>query len=640
MGNEEGLDRSSALQQTSSMKAERAYAKYEDEFGGGWDEARGGVHEPAHDADVFSGGHEKATTIEGVHRGQSGYGDRLSAASTVAAVENEGSWGVIAAPVNPVLAACEAGIKEQQESVEANHPKHGDPDWLTTKKTYSQGWANANEQSMMRYELEQNSQCTAYNSWVPIANASHTAMAEMVEAARLMGFDPSKDKDAVAFIASIEGSLDMATELVDANVLHGASGATSWSKRADDHTVQSRAQPKLDGTAVGTEVRLLGESYRTLRDAYLDVYRGLVKDQKKIADEKTAETQSKIDSINNVIAFWNGIATFTESTMTHANSAIRAEHKVTTSIGTGKYKAAGMRRDAEKQAQHAEAHPADYESEILVHAKAYEVENHEEYWGKGQASVAASGPQMPVVPAPEELPSLSLSGVVSMGMQLWSQDKMGKLQALLDGERGNSQALQLTADLAETKAAKNKYASAGQAFDERVREMGANTLALRQQDFVDMGAQLDAYASEHQAALVAGGQGNLAPGGGLEIYSTMMAVMGKVEQYRTLSTLARNTFDYEGCVSTARNQQLERSGMKHPAESADKNPSLAYNRPPAVRPMSAEELEVYQRITSAYLRVSQQDAHWSVRLGGVIPRFEQLMMRMAGHGVRGVGRKY
>jgi len=66
----------------------------------------------------------------------------------------------------------------------------------------------------------------------------------------------------------------------------------------------------------------------------------------------------------------------------------------------------------------------------------------------------------------------------------------------------------------------------------------------------------------------------------------------------------------------------------------------AYKRPPDVRPMSNEELEVFQQIGGAYMNVSQQDAHWEVRLSGIVPRFETLMKRLAGHGDHGIGKRY
>jgi hypothetical protein len=116
--------------------------------------------------------------------------------------------------------------------------------------------------------------------------------------------------------------------------------------------------------------------------------------------------------------------------------------------------------------------------------------------------------------------------------------------------------------------------------------------------------------------------------------------MGKVEQYRTLSKLALGTFDYDAFSSVAKHQQLERAGVTRPTESAARDPNLAYRRPPEVRPMSPEELAVYQQIGGSYLMVSQQDAHWQVRLAGVVPRFDNLMKRLAGHGKHGVERRY
>jgi hypothetical protein len=641
MSNREGLDRSSAVQSVPSNTSGRAHRKYEDEYERGWETSKKAVSAPAQDGTVFDGGHATSTTLEGVGRGEGGYGNRLSAASTVAAGEHAGEWGMIATPVTPVLAPCEEGIAEQQAAVERlDHTEHtwGDPAWVQAGRAYSQAWAGENQQSMMRYEADQNAQCMAFNSWVPIANASHAAMAEMVEAAQLLGFDPSKDTDSVAFIKAIETSLDMAKNLVDAPLLGPAKEA--WSNRTADAFAHAHVQPKLDGTEVGTEIQLLKDAYRTLRDAYLDVYRSLLEDKKKLVDQTIGEDQAKVAEINDVIGFWTQLGGVASGAVPYVNSGIRADSRISKSIAFGKYKGKAMRHAAEKQAVHAEKNPSDYESEVDAHAKFDDYDGNEESWGKGQSSVEANGPQVPVMSAREELPSLSVSGLISFGLKLWSKGSLEQLKGMIASLKSTSLGLAATIDYSETVSASQKYAAAGKTFEERLANVGGHTLVLRQQDFMDTGSQLDAYAMEHRADLAAQGKGNLAPGGGHEIYGTMMAAMGKIEQYRALSSLALGTFDYDGFSTTIRDQQLERANVKRPKESADRDPSHAYKRPPDVRPMSSDELAVYKQIGGAYLSVSQQDAHWKVRLSGIVPRFELLMTRLAGHGDKGIGRQY
>lgn len=151
MGNQQGLDRSSIVQQTTSNTAANASTKYEDEFEGGWNQARAGVVAPKHDQSVFTGGHGETASIEGVSNGQRGFGNRLWAASTEAAAEHSAEWGAIAVPVTPVIKACDEGIAEQQASATKNGAVKGDPDWLAKTKAYSVAWAADNEQTMMRY---------------------------------------------------------------------------------------------------------------------------------------------------------------------------------------------------------------------------------------------------------------------------------------------------------------------------------------------------------------------------------------------------------------------------------------------------------------------------------------------------------
>lgn len=642
MSNREGLDHSSVVQQTTSTTSKNAHAKFEDEFEGGWNKSEEGVKAPDRDSKVFDHGHSKATTIEGVSRGQAGYGNRLRAGSTVAAAAHEGEWGAIAAPVTPVLKPCDDGIAEQGEAISAlDKSEHtwGDPAWVAAGGAYSQAWAGENQQSMMRYKLEQSSQCAAFNSWVPIANASHVAMAEMVEAARLLGFDPSKDQDSVAFIKAIESSLEMATSLVDAPLL-GAAGKTSWSNRTDDPSAHSRAQPQVNGTEMQVEMDALTDGYAKLREAYFGVYKALLRDRKKVVDQDITDTEGKVANINSVIAFWTQLGGVADGAVSHVNAGIRADAKITKAIGSGKFKGKELRRGAEKQAIHAENNPNDYESEIDAHAKFDDYESNEEYWGSGKSSIDANGPQMPVVPTPDELPSLSISGLVSFGLKLWSKKDLEDLNAKLKTLKSKSHGLEVTMDLTETMAAKQTYADAGEAFEARLKAMGTHSLELRQQDFMDTGAQLDAYALEHQSALVAQGKGNLVGGSGHEIYGTMMAAMAKIEQFRTLSSLALGTFHYDSFATMAREQQLERANVKRPPESAARDPNRAYKRPPDVRPMTNEELDVMKQVGGTYLNVSQQDAHWQVRLAGVVPRFQELMKRLAGHGKHGVGRNF
>lgn len=310
--------------------------------------------------------------------------------------------------------------------------------------------------------------------------------------------------------------------------------------------------------------------------------------------------------INNVISFWVGLASFTGSAISNVNAGIRVEHKLSKAHGAGKYRGERFRKDAEKAAVNAAKNPDDIDAEINAQDKFEDFSNHDDYWGSGKASIAANAPQAPEVPGPEELPSLSLTGIVSFGMKLWAKDNLEELQHKIVALQGMSGGLLATIDLSETLAAKARYASAGNAFEARMKTLGGRSLGLRQQDFLDTGAALDAYALEHREALGAHGDGALAATGGHEIYSTMMAVMGKVEQYRTLSALARGTFDYDECARVARTQQLERANVKRPPETANRDPGRAYNRPPPVRPMSDEELAVYQQMTGTYLMVSQQ----------------------------------
>jgi len=635
-----GLDHSSITQAQSSKTADVAHDKYADEFEGGWDKSRDQVAAPSRDA-PFAGGHGHAGAINGVAPNQAGFADQLASASTAAVAAHSADWGVIAVKVEPVLKPCEDGIAQQEASIEKlSHEDHigGDPSWLTREKGNSNTLAGLNMTSMMRYETEQIATCMAYNTWCPLANASHAAMAEIVEMATLLGFDPSKDKDSVRFIKSIETSLDMASDLVDAKML-GAQGKTSWSERMRDPSVKSDAKPTLEGTEMSPQLQGLTEAYRNLQTAHMDVYRSLLKDRKKAVDADIGNVQTQVAEINNVIAFWTQLGGVADAAIPHVNSAIHADQALTAKIGSGAGKGKAALHDAEKHAKRAEDHPEDYESDLKAHARADDYENNHDYWGAGEESQKANAPQAPNVPPPDELPSLSVSGLISLGMKLWSHDKLEALQSKLNGLQGESVAFGTTIDLTEALAAQQRYADAGKAFESRLGTLKDQGLGLREQDFRDTGAQLDAFAFEHRGALGAQGKGNLAPAAGHQIYGTMMAAMGKIEQYRAMSKLALSTFDYDRFSTTIRDQQLERANVKRPSESA----SFAldtYNAPPGVAPMSAEELANYQQIGGTYLSVSQQDAHWGVRLFEIGEKFQGLLSRLSGHGAGGIGKVY
>ncbi|MGN6111070.1 MAG: hypothetical protein ACTHU0_38590 [Kofleriaceae bacterium] len=628
-----------ASKEDGILTERQARKDYGDQFRGDWEDLREDTEDPKR-SDPFGGGHGKKAELPGAspgyqkHVGQDGFGELLIVASADAAREHAGEWGQIATPAQPVNGVLDRALAAQLASVEGNATSDwhdGDPTWLEEKKKYSVAWATENMTTIERHKFEQARWCGAYNTWMPLANASHGAMAELVEAAGLMGFDTSKGKDAAGFVEGLELSLDMAIQLVDAKVLDG--GKSSWSTRGNNRKVSapSGARPELSGEQVTPTLGAIGDAYRELQLAQHAIYRELLNSRQRALEAEGGRYTAAIREITEVIETWAGVGDLVGSKgMT-----------VTKGLATGQTGAALDRRfgnnngdrnakkalaTAQKQAQAAEQDPRDYRSHLDSHAHADTYVQHHDQWKKEGESIPAGG-------ARAELPDISVGGIIRGGLTLAYSEKLDALNQKLAGIKALKTANGQLISMAEMEKVQQQFGKAVERLDAEGEKLGAEKLRDREQDMVSFGHELDAYSFEHMSALEKL-HPNLEPGGDREVYATALACVAKIEKYRLLSKLALSTFSFDEFNSTITHLGRERSGTEKPSESASRSPQLAYRSPPFLPNMSEDERAVYQHIAGSYLKLLQLDTRWSIRLEGISSRFRTLMRKVSGSNSR------
>lgn len=649
--------------------SERERKKFGKEFEQGWNEVREDTADPQK-GDPFGGAGTDGDTLGGKRLGQAGYGAELLMASSRSAQAHGGEWGLIAAPVAPDSSTLDASIGDQSQAyfklTQADW-YGGDPSWVERRKAYSRDWCADNMATLERHQFEQWRLCAAYNDWVPLANASHVAMAELVETANLMGYDTSKDKDSARFIEGLEASLDMANQLVDAKVL-GKNNDQSWSSRTGHSDAVSQAQPMLEGTEATPEIKGLQDAYKALQLAHYGIYQGLLEDRKAILAGDRAKVGGAIAEINGTIAFWTGLAGFVESSWKPASSAADGSYARALDQKFDGSKRYGY-REASKAGDAAlalERGSRDYH-EIRSDKLQQHQQNFEDYydtWGPGGKDDVEKGKQYeppsdgmhlagkhlrnkprPIhvdgtepepAPAPSGeaagFPSLSLSSIVGGALNLYYGEKLDVLKGRLATLDERLEKLGLAQGMVKARERLEAFKTAAKQLEDRRTDLEQYRLKKRQQEMVRMGGELDAYAREHRKDLKSQGKGHLAAADGQEIYTTMMAALAKVEQYRSISGMALATFPYDDFVRTITGLQQERDGQKRPEESASRDREKAYKLPPPLRPMSQTEIEIYQQIAGTYLAVLRMNEHWRIRLGGVESRLAALMKKLEGFG--------
>jgi len=265
-----------------------------------------------------------------------------------------------------------------------------------------------------------------------------------------------------------------------------------------------------------------------------------------------------------------------------------------------------------------------------------EISQREESWvpheRRPNIKVDGTDPQpAPAVPAAAGFPSMSLSSIVGGALNLYYGDKLELLNAKLKGIESQLKVLQVMQGMVNTKSRFDAFRTAAANLESRRKTMVDYRLKKRQQEMVQLGGKLDAYAVEHKKDLKQKNQAHLVPGENKELYTTMMAALAKVEQYRSISGMALGTFPYNEFLRTITKLQHERNGAR-PAEAASRDRARAFKLPPPLRPMAEPEASIYQQIAGTYLTVLKINEHWRIRLSGVEARLATLMTKLEGLG--------
>jgi hypothetical protein len=631
-----------------------ARRKYDREFRKGWNEVREDTRPPTA-ADPYGGGHGEKATISGKKVGEGGFGARLLWNSAGAAQAHADQWGQIATPVAPTNEALDRGYQEQSNFIEHHQKKSGDPEWVVKEKAYSNAWAVENMETISRYKMNHVGSAQAYNDWVPVANQSHMAQAEIVESAKLMGYDTSKDKDSAAFVMGIEGALDMANQLVDAKVLNN--NKQSWSTHQDDARAKSSAQPALHGDPITAKFDSVTHAYNDLQVAHLGVAQALLSDRKIALTAAEGKVSAEIAAIDNTIAFWSEMGDVQATVRTYAGKSEKYAKKVEQHQGdvvgaTFGGKAQGGDRHAKKELEHAQdkAHkaerdPTDYRSHIDSHAHHDNYETHHDTWGPGgkdkvkegrhtqdpgDIQVPGTDKEDPIELPEQPAPPTSIGGVLKIGLTLLYHGKLDKLRAKLAVIGSQKTEADHTIHMAETLHATKTFENALKKFEDEAKKIEDSSMQRRERQFADFGHDLDAYAVEHQDGLKKQQASHLVPGPGREIYATALAVVAKIEKYRSTSKLALGMFKFNDFVTGVNVEGQERSGHARPTESAARKGGKSIPPPPDLPPMSKSEEDVYHAISGGYLNVLQRDQNWSIRLEGIVARFHALMKKIDG----------
>jgi len=624
---------------------EKQYGEYRNETKSQWAGARQQAKDPKPN-DPFAAGRDDAKAIEGKKVGQGGFGARLIGGASRMAQADAKSWGTLAAPVQPVTEPLDKQYAEQQEHLKKTHSKDhlthitGDTAMMQKKLAYSREWTVENLATIDRHRFEQARWIGAYNGWRPLANASHVALAEMMSAAKLMGFDPRSGEDMAAFVEAIEASLGMANQLVDAKVL-GNNNDQSWSSRNDDPTaVTHKARPELGGEQLGPKLDGVKDAYNELRVAHHGVYLGLLDDQKAMLQAKAGQVSAEIAQLNQVIAFWTGATGFVSKAGGYAKDAAigatgDAIARKTRPDGSRHGKKAA--KDALDHAHKSSKDPNDYKHDIESHARVDDYETYHDTWGQaGQEKLDKErrlrGEPEPAPPPPVAFPDLSAQGALQFGLKLLTEDKLDALNQQLLNIQGQIDAKDRAKAFVQTTAAQDAYRKAVARMKDEIKKVEHASLRDREQEMVKFGHELDAYAVENKSDLHKRHADGLAPGPGKEIYATAMASVAKIEKYRALSKLSLHTFPYDQFVETIHVLARERAGIVMPRESESRTYDQAMKAPPSLRPMTPSEDELYQQIAGTYLIAMQRDAQWDMRLEGVIERFRALMVKVTGSG--------
>ena len=465
-----------------------------------------------------------------------------------------GNYGVVAEPVAPYTDTIDNAIQEQaafiqekQKNIESERytgkpwEVGADPSHVTKSKENSVDEAGGNLAMLERHLFEHWNWVNTYNEWAPFANVVGGAQADLMESAKLMGFDLTEKKDLVQFVEGIEAGLDDAHELVDAKVL-GKKGDTSWAGRQRDKGSVQAQGPGLEGEPVAPLLEDLAAGFDEVRGEQLGVYSNLLDARSEALEAQKHAAEGEIGEINGVIAFWTNMASTVESHWPTAKGLASGETGAKVDAAAQNLidhgRASRDWNSAAKRAQKGEA-PG------LQRAELERVE---------MARERITGSESAGMMSP------SLSGLVGALLEVGFEDQIVDLQAQITKLEKQLGATEATKKLIKAKDRMDRYVAARKKLRTKAERLKKATLASREQQYADTGDELDRYARDHASELKSEGHGGVVPKNDKsEIYSTLMVMVAKIRAYLTLSEQVRTMFPYDDFVSKAARLRDERS---------------------------------------------------------------------------------
>jgi hypothetical protein len=616
-----------AGQSVQRKPATEAMADRYDALDEKWQNQRDAVADPV-GAHVLDGGSNKATDIADKHAGDAGYAAKLGKAGTQHAQEAmaKGDYGVIAPTVEPYTLRLDEGIVEQGQWIETKEKEKEDskytpstardfftlgltqtgkdPDWVTKEKENSVTRAGAQMQMLERHMFEQDLWVNSYNSWAPVANEAHSARADLIESAALMGFDLGKTGDMVKFVEGIEHGLDNATSVVDAKVL--GAGEASWSDR-QAYKGDVGAGPELEGDSIEGEFGHLRAAYEAVNLAHRGIYTNLLEARTAILQQNKAGKEGKVAEINATIQFVTDMSGVVESGVTWANT------------GPAAFDAKLNQFAGEWRARYAE-HKAVKASHDGHHAASR--------FNQDRAQTIRDT-STTVEPSPGGAPTLS--GMLGALATASYQDELHTLQGQITSLSKGIDAKNAVAALNATEGRIQTYQSARAQLARVAQRLQVATMAKREAQYLKAGDALDRYALAHGSKLKAQKKGDLVPKDNKhEVYSSLMVMVAKIRAYMLLSDSARDMFDYDAFVDRALTLVNERRNPDVASE-LQSAPSNVHWQPPRVPKMNKQENhQVWEAIDSTYAAVFGFSERARIQFGGVEDKVTKLLQKMKG----------
>lgn len=618
----------SPTQGVQRKPATEAMSERYDDFDESWRHQRDQVDGPT-GAHVLDSGSSKSTDLDGKQAGDAGYAAKLGKAGSehAQAAMAKGDYGILAPQVEPYTATLDSSIsyhgqwiaakeKEKEESKYTPSTKRDfftlgltqtgkDPDWVSVSKENSIARAGAQMSMLERHMFEQDRWVSSYNSWAPMANAAHSARADLIESAALMGYDLGKSADMVKFVEGVEHGLDNATSLVDANVA-GPHDNASWSGR-ETFKGNVGSGPTLEGESIDPLFADLSAKYKAVNTAHFDVYSNLLEARTAVLEHNKAGEESKVSEINATIQFFTDMSGVVANGVAFANSAPEAANAKLDHYA-GEWAARRFENkavDASRDGHHA--------------ASRFNVD---------RAETTRATTRSPEASGPGGMPGFG--DMVGALVSASYEGELNTLKGQIASLQASINAKKAVQALIAAERTLDEYKNRRAALVEAAKRIQVQMLAKREAQYLNVGDALDRYAVAHGSDLKAQGKAAVAPKDAKhEVYSSLMVIVAKIRAYMLMADSARDMFPYDAFVDKALTLASERRNPDSSPE-LQSAPTELHWQPPSIPNMGKQENQVWSTIDSTYAAAFGFSERARIQFAGVEEKVSKLLQKLKG----------